>query len=296
MTESFDDELQAERREVHCLLGRCMLALQHCELVAKVIVANHDISGPVPLDASGNARVPNLARKTLGAVVKDLLDSFLTTAERAGLAEDLEDSRLDEPQFRVRMQFHLSAEELARTEAGLRELVLLRNTLVHHFLEQHDLRSVDGCRGAQDALTAALARVSHHFENLRRWADHLEYARLRVRAFVSSEAFRDQVVDGIAPDGTVHWPAAGIVGAVREAAAALQVDGWTAVAEASEWIAVRYPLQLPARYRCRSWRQVLHESRLFELSYRQVGGQKTAWYRERVHAARPGRATTGSGG
>lgn len=71
------------------------------------------------------------------------------------------------------------------------------------------------------------------------------------------------------------------VRALREAASELAVDGWTSVAEAGRWISKRHPEQLPAKYGCSSWRQVLHESRLFELRYRDVGGQRTAWFKAR---------------
>lgn len=39
--------------------------------------------------------------------------------------------------------------------------------------------------------------------------------------------------------------------------------------------------QLPAKYGCNSWRQVVHDCRLFELRYRDVDGQRAAWYRAR---------------
>ncbi|WP_329957955.1 OST-HTH/LOTUS domain-containing protein [Stenotrophomonas sp. 232] len=87
------------------------------------------------------------------------------------------------------------------------------------------------------------------------------------------------MIHGIAPDGSVDWPSAGIVRALRDAAAELAIDGWTPVASAGRWIAERLPEHLPAKYGCSSWRQVVHESRLFELRYRDVGGQRAAWYR-----------------
>jgi len=108
-------------------------------------------------------------------------------------------------------QLSLSAEDYDRTQGDLRELVQLRNNLVHHFIDQHDLWSIDGCRAAHDALVAACERIGKHFE-------HTE----------------------------------------------------------------RSPERQPKKYGCASWRQVLHESRLFELRYRDLDGQRAACYR--VHA------------
>ena len=177
------------------------------------------------------------------------------------------------------MSLRMSVEDYDRTQNDLKELVLLRNNLVHHFIDQHDLWSLDGCRDAHDSLVAAYSRIDKHFEQLRGWAEHMDQARRLAAEFAQSDAFRDLVINGNAPDGSVDWTAAGIVRVLREADAELAIEGWTPVASAGRWIAERHPDQLPAKYGCSSWRQVVHESRLFELRYREVNGQRAAWYR-----------------
>ena len=67
----------------------------------------------------------------------------------------------------------------------------------------------------------------------------------------------------------------------RRHAAQLAVEGWTLIAAVGRWVADRHPEQLSAKYGCSSWRQVVHECRLFELRYREVEGQRAAWYRPR---------------
>ncbi|MCP4944161.1 MAG: hypothetical protein GY924_19570 [Planctomycetaceae bacterium] len=56
------------------------------------------------------------------------------------------------------------------------------------------------------------------------------------------------------------------------------VKQWAPVAEAARWIAERYPEQLPAKYGCSSWRQVVHKTPILELRYLEVDGQRTACY------------------
>jgi hypothetical protein len=163
--------------------------------------------------------------------------------------------------------------------SDLKELVLLRNNLDHHFIDQHDLWSTSGCRTAHEALVAADARFDRHIEQLLGWAEHMDQARHLAAKFIQSDVFRDLVINGIAPDGTVDWPAAGIVRALREAANELAVDGWTPVTAAGRWITERSPEQQPNKYGCASWRQVLHESRLFQLRYRDLDGRRAACYR-----------------
>ena len=97
---------------------------------------------------------------------------------------------------------------------------------------------------------------------------------------LQSEAFRDIVADGISPVCNVDLYAVGVVRVLREAFGALAVDGWASVAEAGIWVAKLYPEQLPAKYGCGSWRQVVHETRIFELRYFEMNGKLTACYRE----------------
>ncbi|MFN3297544.1 OST-HTH/LOTUS domain-containing protein [Caldimonas sp.] len=252
----------------------------------KAIVAHHEISGPATALASIQAaRVADAATKTLGNLVGYFLGSYVVNNEAATSIDSTPCPPSDVVSLSMRMHLSLSAEDFSRIESELKELVTLRNNLVHHFIDQHDLWSLDGCRGARDALTAAYHRIDQHFEQLRGWAEHMDQARRLAAEFVQSDAFRDLVVNGIASDGAVHWPAAGIVRALRKAAGELGIEGWTPLESAERWIAERYPEQLPAKYGCSSWRQVVHESRLFELRYREADGQRSAWYRAKPDSA-----------
>jgi hypothetical protein len=278
-----DQELQAQQRDVQRLLGRCLLRLQQYERLMKAIVAHHDLSGPAhALENIRAARIDDASTKTLGTLVGQLFGSCVVTEG----ADTAADTTVNEPEnvpfFAMRLHLSLSAEHCVRTQSDLKELVLLRNSLVHHFIDQHDLRSTDGCLTARDALVVAYARIDQHFEQLRGWAEHMDQVRRLAAEFVQSHAFQDLVINGIAPDGKVDWPAAGIIRALREAANELAVDGWAPVAAAERWIMERSPEQQPSKYGCASWRQVLHESRLFELRYRDVDGRRAAWYRVRI--------------
>ncbi len=271
------DELQNQQREIQRMLGRCLLRLQQYEKLMKGIVAHHELAGPTDsLESIRTTRVADTASKTLGTLVGNLIGSYVVTDSSTEiLPEDLDSKST----FGIRIQLEMSAEDYARTESELRELVLMRNNLVHHFIEKHDLWSMDGCRSAHDELVSASSRIDYHFEQLRGWAERMDQTRKLAAEFILSDAYHEFVVNGIAPDGIVHWHSAGIVRRLREAAEELSTDGWAPIALAGRWIADRYPDQLPVKYGCSSWRQVVHESRLFELEYREVDGQRAAWYR-----------------
>lgn len=277
-TQPTDEQLQTLQRDVQRMLGRCLLRLQQYEKLMKAIVAHHEISASgSPLESDRAERIADAASKTLGTLVGALLGKFVTADGKVEAAEP--DATGNIISFKVKTRLRMSDEDYDRTQNDLKELVVLRNNLVHHFIDQHDLWSLDGCRSAQDSLAMAYSRIDQHYEQLRGWAEHMDQARRVAAEFAQSDAFRDLVINGIAPDGSVNWPVAGIVRALRHAADELAIEGWAPVTEAGRWVAERHPDQLPANYGCSSWRQVVHESRLFELRHREINGQRAAWYR-----------------
>lgn len=204
MTPLSDEALPARQREVQRLLGRCLLRLQQYERLIKAIVAHHELTGPPhALETIRAARVADSARKTLGTLIGDLLGSYLAPNEIGDTPKDLPDCPAEPVMVSFRIGLSLSDADFARLENELRELVALRNDLVHHFIDRHDLWSVDGCLRASDALVAAYSRIDQYFEQLRGWAEHMEQTRRLAAEFAQSDAFRDLIVNGIAPDSTV---------------------------------------------------------------------------------------------
>lgn len=283
-----EDPLQTLRPEVQRLLGQCLLRLQRYELLMKAILANCDVSVPAASsDMVQVARGIETERKTLGLLVKDLLESYLVTEERRAVAEAAAEQRDDPALFSFRMQLGVPQEELDQIEDGLKELVELRNNLVHHFLSQHNFRTPEGLRGARDALLLALGQIGQRLEELEEWAGAMEKTRQQMLAGILSDEFDTVLAKGMTPDGKVYWPLTGVVSALRAAAAELAVDGWTPIKEAVRWISDRCPDEQPSDYGCASWMHVLQESRLFEIRCFQREGMRTGFYREKAHAVRP---------
>jgi hypothetical protein len=100
----------------------------------------------------------------------------------------------------MRFQVHLPPAEYRRTCDDLRELVRLRNDLVHHLIERHDLWTVAGCRNALNSLATCYERINVHHVRLREWAGLMEQTRSAAAEYMLSDAFRDLIVDGIASD------------------------------------------------------------------------------------------------
>ena len=279
-----DQELKAQQDEVNRLMGRCVLRLQQYELQLKAILARSDLRGALQgFKSAGDARGIDTSRQTLGLLVKTFVGSVLVGGEPAALEDDDGDRAGDPPSFRLRVRLGVDEEGLATTEAELRELVQMRNDLIHHFMERHDLWTSEGCRTALAELALLCDRIGDHVARLREWAAYIESVLQEVGMHVRSEVFHDAVVNGINPDGSVFWPGAGIVSALREASKTLAVDGWTEVSAASRWIAERHPHQTPEKYGCRTFPQVLHESGEFDLCRLEKDGLVRRNYRLRNH-------------
>jgi hypothetical protein len=258
-----------------------MLRLQQYERVIKVLVAHHSLSaGSIhDLERVRTARIDGTARKTLGSLVGEIIGSYVVADE----IRPPEDAMTDSPEapdwFAMHMAVRLPDTDFARVECELREMVDLRNDLVHHFIDQHDIGSSDGCRAAQDALVAAYSSIDQHLAQLREWAEDMQNLRLAAAEAMQTQAFRDCFINEISSDGTVNWFASGIVSALREAFEVLAADGWARLAEAEKWITARHPEQLPTTYGCQNWRQVVHKAPNLQLRYFVIDGERSVFYR-----------------
>ncbi|WP_295536832.1 OST-HTH/LOTUS domain-containing protein [uncultured Thioclava sp.] len=280
MTPLDDEDVPHLQQEVQRLLGRCILRLQQYERLIKALVAHHSLSGPIhDLERVRAARIDGTARKTLGSLVGDLLGSYVV-ADEIGPPEGTTNNFPEAPDwFTMQMTVRLPDTGFARLECELRDMVDLRNNLVHHFIDHHDLWTADGCHDAQDALVAAYSRIDQHLAQLQEWAEDMQKLRLAAAEAMQTQVFKDFLINGISSDETVNWIASGIVIALREAFDVLADDGWALLAEAEKWITARHPEQLPSKYGCQSWRQVVHKAPNLDLRYFVIDGKRSAFYR-----------------
>ncbi len=273
----------ALQRTVQRKLGRCLLRLQQYEILLKSLVAHCDIGGPpAQLQAVHQAKVAWVQKQTLGSLVGMLTDSYLTLSRDDAAASE------DQPSHcglwvRFRSQMELKPERYEAIKAALKELVDLRNELVHHFLQRFNIWELDGCTAADIHLDACYEAIDDHFLTLRSWAQSMQEAWSHMASFMATPAHLDFVVNGISPDGAVSWPTSGVVNCLRDAESRFATNGWTKLNTATAWIREQHPDQQPLRYGCGSWRQVIHESRQFEIR-KQVNndsGGNEVWYRSR---------------
>lgn len=276
------NDIVGAQHEVQRLLGRCILRLQQYEHLLKAMLAVNKLSGtsetlPLALD---NRRA-EISGKTMGMLVSRLMAEYVMR-EGAEAPADTTDSRSDSCFLTVRTQLNLPDESHAALQTELRELVRLRNMLVHGFIERHDIWTIDGCLQAQDALRSSYTKIDQHLQQLRTFAENMDETRRAFAELMQSPEFHELVVNGVAPDGQILWPIAGIVSALRQACRERPIDGWVNLDTAVRWVSEHHPEQTPKKYGCARWRHVIHESGQFELRRFTHNGQFGAWLRERV--------------
>lgn len=275
------DDIAIPQREVQRLLGRCLIRLQQYEYLLKAVVAFQEISGTTQtLSHAIDARRAEASDKTLGTLIGRLFGGYIVPDGDEPSSEP-EDPAEDSFHFNLRMHLSLPRDCYETLKADLRELVTLRNTLVHHFINQHDLWTVDGCLQAQDALNRTYAEIDRHFEQLRTFAEHMDQVKQATAELIRAPEFQNMLCNGIGPDGTIYWPLAGIVSGLHQALRELAADGWANLDAAARWMSENHPEQTPQKYGCARWRHVIHESGQFELRRMTHNGQFGAWFRER---------------
>ncbi len=260
-----------------------MLRLQQYEHLMKALLAHHELAGPArTLERQLATRVEKFADKTLGTLVKSLFETYVVPDGYERELLPVGEVPTDHTALAVSHCITMEPQRLAKTRAAIEELVVMRNQLVHHFIQKFDLCSDAGCTAALEHLEHCYERIELHHCELLAWAQGMEKARAMMAAFAATEAFHDMVVNGIAPDGSFSWPFSGIVSVLRQAATELSEDGWARLERAQAWIEADHAEQTPAKYGCRTWPQVLSESRMFDLEYRgSDDGRKVAWFRVR---------------
>jgi len=294
-TADVDNVLEVLQYQVQRKLGRCMLRLQQYERLLKAMVAGMAVEGPIEqLPATRARQEAGASDKSLGALVRMFTSSHLTAAPSEGVKAEAEDSgsgcqSSDIAWASMRFNISMSPERYGQTKDGLAELVALRNDLVHHLIERFDIFDENGCREAVTHLDTCYEQIDGHVERLKDWAMSLDETREMMSSSLQSKSFEDMFVHGINPDGSVCWARSTIVECLREAETACQVDGWTYIDAALVFISKENRDQVPSRYGCKTWHQVLRKSGLFELrsTASPAGKRGQTWYRSCVKVVAP---------
>ena len=280
----------ALQREVQRKLGRCLIRIQQYELLLKEIVAKREVSaipGRKPLQFAEPTTA--VAAKTMGQLVGELTDTyFQPTMLESGQTQP--DSSFDDHEHpagwsRVRMSVSMPTETHAQLTDELKELVNLRNDLVHHFIEGQDLVTEEGCVAADMYLQDCYSEIDRHLVSLQGWADSSNEVNRSMTAFMEGPEFKAFLLAELSPPTSQREAALpGFVMLLRKAEANLAQEGWTALNAAIALIKEVAPDETPRKHSFSNWREVLHHAPTFEVRRlkRESGETMETWYRSRI--------------
>lgn len=171
----------AAQREVQRKLGRCLIRLQHYELLLKAMIARRTLAGSIDtLKNSVAANVSRTSTQMLGKLVGDFMKEYMkplgAKSAEAPMSPNFAES--NEPWISLELSVAIPPDRHAAMSEQLAELVTMRNRLVHHFIESFDLRSDAGCLKADLYLNECFEKINHHFAELQ----HLAVVSDKVRA------------------------------------------------------------------------------------------------------------------
>lgn len=217
------DELVAKSREVQRLLGRCLLRIQQLEKLLKAVVTvQHHYGSGADSAQLAQQRASQVAKLGMGDLVDFILAEVLHVrtgqvgpdgleAERpsrrgasngqsktAALAKRHDQAQAkamadQRPWFTSKLTMSAGPEEAREITERLTSLVQLRNRVVHHFCDDHEIRTEAGCDRATAFLEQTDASLAQHMDHLRKWALELDEARIEAARFLSDPAVVDQM-------------------------------------------------------------------------------------------------------
>lgn len=197
-----DAAVLALNTEVAALLGQCLLRLQYYEIMLKGLVAEGAFAGaPEALGESQSKRRQKVQGATLGGLVTEFVGTVLGGGQ-GGSSSDAESAPSKGSFASSRFGIAYPPETYAEIEAGLRELVALRNHLVHGFLAAHDLTSVDGCGKARDRLLEDLALIDRHRAQLKGWVAEFMETRKQLSLLLQDPEVVKRIISGEEGDVT----------------------------------------------------------------------------------------------
>lgn len=160
---------------IYSWLGACVLTLQNCERLVRMILAGHEISGPLhDLSGSRELRQKALKGESLGTNVTSLFRSYFRKENGKELEFKEAPKDITVPYVSLRVSVVLDDEDYRRFRKEMESLVQVRNKITHHLLEMFNIETEDGCEAALNYLKQSHEMICAHHETLLGYATEVE--------------------------------------------------------------------------------------------------------------------------
>ncbi|MCV3289303.1 MULTISPECIES: helix-hairpin-helix domain-containing protein [Aeromonas] len=185
-------DLNELKEQIALEYGRCLLQLQQFELMLKATLPTLKVSG-FSDELAGNVERyrQELGFKTMGQLVGQW--NQRTTLEDE---QEIDDDALN---GRAYFRFSFGLEDGEWMNERLKQLVELRNELVHHFLSRFELTSEVSCQEAISYLAMAANTIKDNRETLHSLLATAEKAKSELFEFMSSPQGEHFLLSGVLP-------------------------------------------------------------------------------------------------
>jgi hypothetical protein len=267
-------DLNDLKEQIALEYGRCLLQLQQFELMLKAALPTMKVSG------FSDELVGNIERYRQFLVGKTLGHLVGQWSQRITLGDEQEID--DALHNRAYISISVGLEDGEWMSEKLKQLVELRNELVHHFLSRFGLNSEASCQEAIDFLATVANIIKDNRDALHSFLTTAEKAKNELYEFMNSSEGKHFVLAGVLPGQSVdNWENTTIVQQLKCEERLIGKDGWVPLHDAIRSIGQRRPGLSPKLYGCSSWREVIHCSQLFEVDRRLSHTGGVIWYRTR---------------
>lgn len=267
-------DLNDLKEQIALEYGRCLLQLQQFELMLKAALPTMKVSG------FSDELVGNIERYRQFLVGKTLGHLVGQWSQRIMLGDEQEID--DALHNRAYISISVGLEDGEWMREKLKQLVELRNELVHHFLSRFTLNSEASCQEAISYLSTAASTIKSNRDTIQSLLIAFEESKKRLLEFINSPVGESLYLYGIIPGEPVeNWENTTIIQQLKFEEDSLAKNGWVQLNEAIYSIGQRWPDLSPKLYGCSSWREVIHCSQLFEVDKRLSPTGGVTWYRTR---------------
>lgn len=175
-------DLKKAKDNVIYKVGLNVLLFQEMEHLLKFLVMNGQVSGYASeILSKHQKRKTAISKQTLGTVAGSLLNPVIEEAP-----EVLKEAHIS---------FNFSFETGPELASEIEGLVAARNHLVHHFLTDIDMSSVENLQGASESLDAQEERLRTVIDQLRSVAKALQSGRKEMAEYMMTEEFRKRLTE-----------------------------------------------------------------------------------------------------
>jgi hypothetical protein len=181
MDDNANTDINKEKKEqVILLYGRCLLNLQQFELLLKRVLPVLKMEGNIDtLEDNRKLDAQALSRRMLGQLISEFVNR---------MGESKNEPELDVKTDKLYIRFKFELGNIEEHCVRLRNLLGMRNELVHHFLERFPLNSDNNCEHALIHLAHISMRIEENRLAFRAMLKEFEEGRTYLYQLLNSDA------------------------------------------------------------------------------------------------------------